>query len=92
VTSEWQIDIVRSRAPIIGAMRSRCLCSASDRLHRIRVTGPIGDQRSIRVAERKRMDQVGGQSVTVGLTRECQSGRDPHWSGCYEIPNRVKGA
>jgi hypothetical protein len=42
---------------------------ASDRLYRIRVTGPDGDPRSIRVAERYGVGQVGGEPVTFGLTR-----------------------
>jgi hypothetical protein len=43
--------------------------SVSYRLHRIRVTVPIGDPRSIRVAERERMAQVGGESLILGLNR-----------------------
>jgi hypothetical protein len=47
---------------------------ASDELHRIRVAGPDGDQRSIRVAER-RMGQVGGEPVTLALTRRWETER-----------------
>jgi hypothetical protein len=40
-----------------------------------------GNPRSIRAAEHLRAGQVGGQSVAFTLTREWQTGRDPHWPG-----------
>jgi len=79
VTSEWQIDIVRSRAPVIGAAPHSSY--ASDRLHRIRVARPQGDPLGITAAEHLRAGQVGGESVTYGLTRHWETERYPFGSG-----------
>lgn len=55
---------------------------AFDGLHWTRVTRPDDDPRSIRVAERWRMGQVGGELVTFGLTPLWQTERRPSGSGC----------
>jgi hypothetical protein len=64
-----------AKAHIIGAMRSQYLPVYATGWTRLRVTGPIGDSRSIRIVARWRMGQVGGERVTFGLTRLGQTER-----------------
>jgi len=66
--------------PVLGDPGSRVYRSVAWAPRQGRVTGPDGDPLGIRVAERLCVGQGRGQSVICALTREWQTGRDPHWS------------
>jgi hypothetical protein len=55
-------------------------------LRRGRVTGPDRDPLGITAAEHLRVGQVGGESVSFGLTRLWEAERHPPESGCYRSP------